>query len=178
MNKKGFSLVELLIVITLVFLITAASIPAYKDLHIKYKTKTQANDLHSLIYIARTEAIKRSHVVTLCKSTDKQMCGGAWSGGWLMFADYDEDGTLDTDDETILSGVMESDLRVDWKAFGSDNYIRLTPRGMMLAQNGTFTICPENGNEMLARAVVVSKLARVRLPEMGIDADGELIKCK
>jgi Tfp pilus assembly protein FimT len=110
-------------------------------------------------------------------SIDSQICGGTWSDGWLMFADQDGDEALDVVDEIIVSGSIEDDVIVDWVAFGSDNYIRLTPRGMMLAQNGTFTPCPENVNQSIARTVVVSKLVRVRLPDTGTDADGKLITC-
>ncbi len=177
MNRNGFTLLEFLFVIAVMFVLITIGIPLYKDSKLKLEIKAQANAFHSLIYLARTEAIKRSHVVTICKSNDSEICGGTWSDGWLMFADKNEDGVLDVVDEVIISGNIENSVNVKWSAFGSENYIRLTPRGLMLAQNGTFTICPQNGNHSIARTVVVSKLARVRLPDSGLDAGGDLIIC-
>ncbi len=58
-----------------------------------------------------------------------------------------------------------------------DHYIRFTPRGMTLAQNGTFIVCPENADVNLARAVVVSKTARVRIPPAGEDGTGDALLC-
>jgi hypothetical protein len=94
-----------------------------------------------------------------------------------MFADYDEDGALDPSENMISAGKIDNQIKMNWSAFGSDNYIRLTSRGMTLAQNGTFTLCPENGNASIARTVVVSKLARVRLSSIGKDIDGYPIVC-
>lgn len=177
MNKDGFTLVELMVVIAILAITFSLSIPAYKDLLLRQKINGQANQLFSIIYLARSEAIKRSSVVTICKSTNGQNCGGKWSDGWLMFADHNEDGTQDPAESTIISGTIDSQITMTWSAFGSDNYIRLTPRGMTLSQNGTFTLCPEKGDASIARTVVVSKLARVRLPRIGKDVDGNPISC-
>lgn len=177
MNKSGFTLIELMIVIAILAITFSLSVPAYKDLQLRQKINGQANQLFSIIYLARSEAIKRSSVVTICKSSDNQTCGGFWSDGWVMFADYDEDGALDPSENMISAGKIDNQIKMNWSAFGSDNYIRLTSRGMTLAQNGTFTLCPENGNASIARTVVVSKLARVRLSSIGKDIDGYPIVC-
>lgn len=113
--------------------------------------------------------------MTICKSSDGQDCGGQWSDGRLMFTDQNRDGTLDAGEAIISQGCISEKIAVGWVAFGSNNYIRFTSRGMTLAQNGTFTVCPENADENLARSVVVSKTARVRIPPMGENGDGELL---
>ncbi len=177
MNKSGFTLIELMVVIAILAITFSLSVPAYKDLQLRQKINGQANQLFSIIYLARSEAIKRSTVVTICKSGNGQTCGAEWSEGWLMFADQDADGTLDPLENIISAGLLDSQIMVNWSAFGSDNYLRLTPRGMTMSQNGTFTLCPKNGNAMIARTVVVSKLARVRLPPMGEDDGGTPIVC-
>jgi type IV fimbrial biogenesis protein FimT len=177
MNKSGFTLIELIIVIAILSITFSLAVPTYKDIQLRQKINGQANQLFSIIYLARSEAIKRSSVVTICKSSDNQTCGGAWSDGWVMFADYDEDGALDPSETIISAGKIDSQIKMKWSAFGSDNYIRLTPRGMTLSQNGTFTLCPETGDALIARTVIVSKLARVRLSPTGKDTEGSPIVC-
>lgn len=177
MHSKGLTLIELLIVIAIVGILAAMALPSFNDLLRRQEINGQANALFSMLYLARSEAIKRSSVVTICKSSDGQNCGGSWSDGWVMFADHNKDGALDAGEVIITQKQVAETIYVSWTAFGSNNYIRFTPRGMTLAQNGTFTVCPENADENLARAVVVSKTARVRMPPAGKDGEGEALIC-
>lgn len=177
MNSDGFTFIELMIVIAILAIIMVFALPAYKDLQLRKNITGQANHLLSIVHLARSEAIKRSEIVTICKSSDGQTCGGFWSKGWIMFADQDADGVLDVSEKIISTGTIDSQINMTWSAFGSNNYLRLTPRGMTLSQNGTFTLCPKDGNSTIARTVIVSKLARVRLPPAGTDTDGNPIVC-
>ncbi|MDX1573001.1 MAG: GspH/FimT family pseudopilin [Methylophaga sp.] len=177
MHRKGLTLIELLIVIAIVSILAAIAMPSFNDLLRRQAINGQANALFSMLYLARSEAIKRSSVVTICKSSDGQNCGGNWSDGWMMFADQNKDGAMDAGDTMITQGRISEKIAVGWVAFGSNNYIRFTPRGMTLAQNGTFTVCPENTDEKLARSVVVSKTARVRIPPAGENGAGDILNC-
>lgn len=177
MHSKGLTLIELLTVIAITAILAVMALPSFNDLLRRQEINGQANALFSMLYLARSEAIKRNSVVTICKSNDGQNCGGNWSTGWLMFADQNKDGSLDAGETIITLGQISEKIAVNWTAFGSNNYIRFTPRGMTLAQNGTFTVCPENADESLARAVVISKTARVRIPPAGEDGAGDALQC-
>ena len=177
MHNKGLTLIELLIVIAIAATVATIAMPSFKDLLNRQEINGQANLLFSMLYLARSEAVKRNSVVTICKSSDGQVCGGLWADGWLMFADTDSDGSLDEDELIIAQGQISDKIAVGWVAFGSNNYIRFTSRGMTLAQNGTFTICPDSADASIARTVVVSKTARVRITPAGFDGSGEAINC-
>ncbi|MCX4187242.1 GspH/FimT family protein [Methylophaga sp. OBS4] len=133
----------------------------------------EVNTLVVLIYLARSEAIKRNQVVTICKSADKQNCGGNWSDGWIVFSDKNADGARDADEIVITSGQLGNNYLLSWSAFGSDNYIRFRTSGLTSSHNGTFKLCPDDGDERFARAVIVSKTARVRTSE---DSNGDGIE--
>jgi len=170
MNAKGFTLIELMVVISIIAILASLAVPSFADMIRRQKSSGEANVLFSLVYLARSEAIKRNSIVTICKSLDANQCGGTWSDGWIVFQDNDKDGSRDAGETLISSGVMGNEYQLSWSAFGSNNYIRFTQNGLTLSQNGTFVLCPNDNDVKYARAVVISKTARVRLPK---DSDGD-----
>ncbi|MDH5357844.1 MAG: GspH/FimT family pseudopilin [Gammaproteobacteria bacterium] len=176
MNNKGLTLIELLIVIAI---LAALATPSFGDLIRRH----QANILFSLMYLARTEAIKRNSAVTICKSNNSYECGWTWTDGWIVFEGNDSNGSRDADENLISTGSIGKDYQLNWTAFGSNNYIRFRSTGLTLSQNGTFKICPVDGDIRFARAVMISKTARVRLAKDTDDdgnyedADGNALIC-
>lgn len=136
----------------------------------------QVNQLFSLVYLARSEAIKRNNVVTICKSADGEFCSGNWSDGWVVFSDTNADGERDNGETLINAGSPETGHQISWTAFGSNNYLRFSPQGLTLAQNGTFRICDKAGVTQ-PRAVVVGKTARVRLSPASEETNGDALSC-
>jgi len=171
MNAKGFTLIELLVVISIIAILASLAVPSFSDIIRRQKSSGEANVLFSLVYLARSEAIKRNSVVTICKSNNADQCSGNWSDGWIVFQDDDKDGSRGTGEILISSGTIGNDYQLSWSAFGSNNYIRFTAQGLTLSQNGTFKLCPSDDDVRFARAVVISKTARVRLPK-DTDSDG------
>lgn len=170
MCAKGLTLIELMIVIAIIAIISSLAAPSFNDLLRRQQVSGEANILFSLAYLARTEAIKRNSVVTICKSNNANQCGGTWSDGWIVFQDDDKDGSRDVGEILISSGAIGNNYQLTWTAFGSNNYIRFTQNGLTLAQNGTFKLCPDDNDVRFARAVVISKTARVRMTK---DANGD-----
>lgn len=162
MNRNGFTIIELMIVLSVLAIISATALPSFINSLTQMEIDGQINDLVSMIYRARSEAIKRNRVVTVCKSIDKNSCGGTWSDGWIMFEDNNADGKKDADETKITEAELLDNYKLKLSAFGSQTYIRFLQNGLTSYHNGTFTVCPKNGNQKLARGVVFSKTARVR----------------
>jgi len=168
-QHKGLTLLELMIVLSVLTILVSLASPSLNTLFRKQQVAGESNILFTLIYFARSEAIKRNTVVTICKSDDATQCGGDWTDGWIVFADVDKDGSRDVGDALISSGKIDENYTLSWSAYGSSNYIRFTSNGLTLSQNGSFKLCPSDLDLRFARAVVISKTARVRLPK---DSDG------
>lgn len=183
MNFKGFTVIEMMIVISIIGILAAVSLPSFESFLRKRQMVAASNSLYINLYLARSEAVKRNETVTICKSTDSLSCGGAWTDGWLMFEDKNSDGKLDNSEAILGSGTSFKGYTLSWTPFGSDKYIRFYRNGMTTSHNGTFKFCPLDGDSKFATAVIVSKTARIRISrdsdQNGIreDASGDDLIC-
>jgi type IV fimbrial biogenesis protein FimT len=60
---RGFTLLELMVVIAVLAVLVTAGVPGFRDLIQNNRAATQANELVTALYLARSEAIKRSRNV-------------------------------------------------------------------------------------------------------------------
>ncbi len=82
--QRGFTLLELMITVTIIAIITGLAIPSFSDTILKSRLTSQARDLLAGSLIARSEAIKRNQTVTLCASSNGNSCSGTWANGWIV----------------------------------------------------------------------------------------------
>src|SRR4030066_971324 len=93
MNGRGFTLVELLVVLAVGAILLAIAIPSYAFLVNTNRLAAATNALFSYLQLARSEAIKRATRVTVCKSSNAMAAqpsgnaAAAWQGGWVIFVD-------------------------------------------------------------------------------------------
>jgi len=84
-TSGGFTLIEMMIAITLMAILMAIAVPSFKDASLSSELRSIANDLVAHAALARSEAIKRNALVTLCVSADGATCGaGGWEQGWIV----------------------------------------------------------------------------------------------
>ena len=87
-RAKGFTAVELMVVIAIAAILAALALPSFAHLIRKYQTKKDENALVDTIYFARSEAVKRGGGVEITKlpTADVPNCTNAddWSCGWQV----------------------------------------------------------------------------------------------
>ena len=102
--RDGFTLIEMLVVLVIIAVLLRLAAPSFQRLIVDSRMTTQSNELLTTLYFARSEAVKRNAVVSVCKSADGSTCAtsGTWAQGWIVFTDSTASGTLGTVDS--LSG--------------------------------------------------------------------------
>ena len=102
-RPRGFTLVELVIVVTVAAILLVIGVPALQDLVRNNRLVTEANNLVAHLSLARSEAVKRRFPVAVCSSAAPgaavPTCDGGtdWGGGWVVFTD--ENGNREPDSE-------------------------------------------------------------------------------
>jgi type IV fimbrial biogenesis protein FimT len=132
---RGFTLLELLVVIALIAIVAAIATPSFRDAGLGSRLRAVTNNMLASIQLARSEAIKRNVAVTLCRSADGSTCAasGGWEQGWVL---RDATGEVISSQQRVPGGL---------KVLQAGGYAALTfqPIGIG-ATSATFTICRDD----------------------------------
>ena len=90
--EAGFTLVELIITLTIAGILAALAVPAMQTFILDQRLTTQANDFIADLSTARSEAVKRGSNVVVCNqggSVASPSCGSgaSWASGRVIFVD-------------------------------------------------------------------------------------------
>lgn len=99
----GFTLVELLVTLTILLILLVVGVPSAQHLVDKSKLTATSNDLVSALQYARSTAIARGEATVACPSEDGKSCQDTtnWEVGWIVFVDRGSPGVRDTDDPIL-----------------------------------------------------------------------------
>lgn len=171
---NGMTLLELVLTLAILAIVSTAAMPAFADLRRNAVRTATVNDFLHALYLARSEAINRMEVVSVCKSVDGRRCGNdlpGWNTGWLVFANRDRDQPPVVDpDEPVLrtwSGWPAGSITANRPAF---SFRPVQQSGV----NGTVLFC-DAGGAASARAIVISQTGRPRATTR--DADDRPLRC-
>ncbi len=79
-QRKGITLIELLVMLAIVLISTLLAIPLFTSLMQYYRITTAADELYSTLQYARTEAVKRNTSVYVSVTTGDTWCYGINTG--------------------------------------------------------------------------------------------------
>ncbi len=75
---RGFTMIELMVVITLMAVLLTVAVPSFNDFIVGQRVKTAAFSFANAAVYARSEAIKRNSDVSLVAAA------GGWTNGWTI----------------------------------------------------------------------------------------------
>lgn len=172
-RPSGLTLVEMLIAIAVMAILATLATPSFTALLYDSDRTTAVNSFIHAIFLARSEAIKRSGVVTLCKSSDGQTCSRAveWNAGWIVFANNDRDEPPVRDRDERVLAVYEGWPRGRITSTRTSFSFRSYRQGVV---NGTVIFCDPRGSAH-ARAIIINHAGRPRIARR--DSSGRPLRC-
>ena len=88
---KGFTLVELLILLVVIAVVAAVGIPNFNQMIRHNRVTSYSNAVLGALNLARSTAVQRGDSMAVCGSSNGAACDGNWSAGWLVFVDPNGD---------------------------------------------------------------------------------------
>lgn len=141
---SGFSVIELMVVVVIMAVIAAASIPAFWG-HIESVNLTKGSrQVEGSLKLARTRAVSTNNpVVVVFNSTD---------GTFFVFEDTDGDGTQDADETTAGPYEVPNRISLNSVSFASET-VTFNPNG---SASETGTVELSNTKERAQRVDVTA----------------------
>lgn len=126
----GFTLIELMVVVSVFAVLIAAALPSYNDFVRNQRVKTASFELFSSLVLARSEALTRNSTVTLTPTS-----GANWASGWEVKA-----GTTTLRKQEALSNITmvgAPDTVASISYNGSGRISAALNRGIEISATGT-----------------------------------------
>lgn len=170
--QRGFTLIELLVTLSVLAIALTMAVPSFREMTLRNQLISETNNLVSTLAIARSEAVKRGRVVTVCKTANPDAAaptcaaGANWENGWIIFTDGNTRGTIDGTDVRLhvqQPGSAGGPTITPSNSFL--NFVSYAAAGAAVASNnirevpttGTFTVCLNS----VSRVVDVALSGRV-----------------
>ncbi|HTR01535.1 MAG TPA: GspH/FimT family pseudopilin [Candidatus Acidoferrum sp.] len=174
----GYTMLEVMIVITIAGILTAMSIPGFKETLDRNSRDGAMMDLMTSISRARQEAVSQGHPVSMCRSTNFTACaastGGDWTDGWIVFSDTGTAGTLDGTDAIVqVHNALNKQSKVLLLTRTNTNftgdYLRFDSNGFLLnsTSGAYYRLCSIDKTVSKARAVWLANTGRPMLANQG-----------
>ncbi len=97
-HQHGFSLIELMVVLSIAAILLAAGVPSFRSLIQNQRMITTVNEFFAAINLTRSEAIQRGTRVDLVPAE-----AADWSKGWVVFIDENNNQKADMGEQIIFS---------------------------------------------------------------------------
>ena len=173
-RAAGVTLLEMMVSVAIIALVGTLAVPGLNDLRQDNERTAAVNSFIHALFLARSEAIRRGTVVSLCKSADGQTCSNSiasWNAGWMVFVNTDRDDlpVRDPGEEvvSVYQGWPAGQITSNRAAYSFRSYTQSVV-------NGTLIFCDPRGSAH-ARAIIISQTGRPRVTQR--DSSNRPLRC-
>ena len=163
-KQQGFTLIELMISLAIFSVLIGLGAPSFISAMKNSRLDSDYGELVRSMYLARSEAVKRTVRVGVCARATDTTCGANWNNGWIVFLDNVQGtptttGVINNGDEILrFSPPLDDKRKVTaagspWQVVSSSSnsvtqtFVQYRPDGSSSLSGGTFVICDDRGEE-------------------------------
>lgn len=150
-RQVGASLLEFILATSIAGVLTTAAVPQLTDARAQNQLRAETSDLYAAFNLARSEAARRGGAVAVTPTDALD-----WSSGWKVFADRNDNGVLDANEEVIAERpALAPGLRVS-AHFGA------TYTGRVLSYTGEGRLHRPGGAGLVIGRLVFTRAGAIR----------------
>ena len=153
--SKGFTLVEMVITVSLVGVVTAIAIPSMRTAFASNDISAVSSDMVSSLQYARLEAVRKISRTTVKASGEED--AAAWSNGFTISQQVNKNGSYQ---DTVLKAPVALNPNIQIASATSTKSVTFDSRGYA-DQAHTIEICDSADNSIEGRRVTVAASGHV-----------------
>ncbi|MBK6999902.1 MAG: GspH/FimT family pseudopilin [Rhodoferax sp.] len=166
-RHKGFTLIELMVVVSIVAIVAAIAIPSWNNLIVSNRIRAAVNDWISSTQFARSEALRQNMQITLCPSSDGIQCTATdYETGWIVRTD----GTIALANRVLQDTLPKQGIKMTPESINS-RIVNFMPNGRlgtnaMLPGGYTAHITVRDDpptNDSLTRHICIPRTGRIKV---------------
>jgi len=168
-SNKGFTLVEMLITVTILAILLNIGIPSFQGMFKRARSDADTERIAQIIRFARAYAISQNSEVTTCFSDDLFACNRRASKAIMVFKDSNLNRKADAGETVEFAKLDDDSAQVLFNMSVGRHYIRHRPNGTV-KEFGHITYCPGDADIQYATRLIISRMGRARAAK---DEDGD-----
>ena len=164
MQRTGFTLIELVVVIAVVMIVTGTSLPRLTELSQSNSAYQEKKRWLQLFSFARASAALENSLVTLCP-LQANRCADDMHQEWALFTDSNRNKILDPDEKILRVLLPKAETRFGYYNLGQPYFRFGDIRGdnTYLGMASGFTLCPLGELDKTAYHMTINILGRAKL---------------
>jgi type IV fimbrial biogenesis protein FimT len=168
--QRGFTLIELMLVIAIAAILCAVSFPSFSSVIASSRSRTASNALITGLNLARSTAVSRQGDVVMCPSSDANHCDATtwWQYGWIVFQDLNHNSQRDAGEPVLTVAQLQTGIAIATTA--GREHVTYRGEGTSSGTNLTFTLCDRRGPKHASTVVVSNPGRPLTSPAMPAEA--------